>query len=76
MTFDELPQAERFHADLNEGDTETSTVGCRHTKPDICKKHRMASVCAYARPDRICLAPPRSWPKQFVKLRSARGAAS
>lgn len=75
-TFDELPQPERFHAPLNEGDTEKTTVGCRHTNPDICKKYRMPSVCAFVRADRICLSPPASWPKQFVKLRASRGAAT
>lgn len=69
--FDELPQAKRFHAPLNPGDTETTTVGCRHTNPEICRKNWLRQVCAFAREDCMCLAPPASWPKQFVRLRLA-----
>lgn len=29
----------------------------------------MPKVCAFARADNICLAPPMSWPKQFKKLK-------
>lgn len=61
-------QAKRFHAPLVEGDTARKTVGCRHTNPDICAKHSMASVCAFVRADGVCLAPPASWLKQYEKL--------
>jgi len=61
-------QALRFHAPLLPGDTDKQTVGCRHTNPDICSKNSMASVCAFAREDGMCLAPPATWAKQFVKL--------
>jgi len=57
-----------FHAPLNPKDSEHQTLGCRHTNPDICSKHDLLSVCAFVRPDGICLAPPRTWPKQFQKL--------
>lgn len=61
-------QAQRFHEPLVAGDTAKQTVGCRHTNPAICAKHSMASVCAFARADGLCLAPPATWSKQFVKL--------
>lgn len=61
-----------FHAPLAAGDTPSQTVGCRHTNPDICAKHSMAKVCAFARPDGLCLAPPASWPKQFKNLQERR----
>jgi hypothetical protein len=58
-----------FHAPLHPLDTEQQTFGCRHTNPDICSKNCMPKVCAFVRPDKICLAPPTSWPKQFKKLK-------
>ena len=61
-----------FHAPLNPQDTQSQTVGCRHTSPDICGKNSMANVCALVRSDGICLSPPRSWPKQFIKLMSKK----
>jgi len=61
-------QARRFHDPLVVGDTVKQTIGCRHTNPAICAKNAMTSVCAFVRADGICLAPPASWPKQFVKL--------
>ena len=60
-----------FHAPLHPLDTEKQTQGCRHTNPDICAKYHMPKVCAFARPDNICLAPPQSWPKQFKKLKGS-----
>ena len=61
-------QAARFHEPLEPRDTVEQTVGCRHTNPDICAKHSMPAVCAFVRPDGLCLAPPKSWPKQLRKL--------
>jgi len=61
-------QAKRFHEPLVAGDTRERTVGCRHTNPDICAKHSMPAVCAFARSDGMCVAPPASWPKQYEKL--------
>jgi hypothetical protein len=58
-----------FHAPLKEGDTETQTVGCRHTNPDICSSHSLLRVCAFSRADGMCLKPPSSWLKQFKKLK-------
>lgn len=61
-----------FHAPLHPIDTEKQTCGCRHTNPDICAKHHMPKVCAFARADNICLSPPASWPKQFQKLKQEK----
>ena len=61
-----------FHAPLHPLDTEKQTQGCRHTNPDICGRHSMPEVCAFVRADKICLAPPASWPKQFRKLKHAK----
>ena len=58
-----------FHAPLNPKDTETQTVGCRHTQPDICAKNRMPRKCAFVNSDGMCYAPPRTWPDQFRKLK-------
>lgn len=58
-----------FHAPLKSEDSEKETVGCRHTNPDICAKHSLFDVCAFVREDGICKAPPKSWPKQFQKLK-------
>ena len=59
-----------FHAPLNKLDTEKQTYGCRHTNPDICAKHYMPNICAFARSDKVCLCPPVSWPKQYQKLKA------
>jgi hypothetical protein len=61
-------QAQRFHEPLVEGDTPKQTAGYRHTNPAICAKNAMPSVCAFARADSMCLAPPASWAKQYEKL--------
>lgn len=60
-----------FHAPLNLLDTEAQTVGCRHTNPDICAKNGLPKVCALIRADKMCYAPPQSWPKQFQKLKAS-----
>lgn len=61
-----------FHAPLHPVDTEKQTKGCRHTNPDICAKNRLPTVCAFARSDNMCFAPPQSWPKQFQKLKAQK----
>lgn len=66
--FESLPQAKKFHAPLRDGDTESQTVGCRHTAPKICRNNGLHGVCAFIRADGICERPPRSWKKQFKKL--------
>ena len=70
------PQSRRFHEPLEPGDSATQTIGCRHTNPDICAKNAMPSVCALVRADGICLAPPKSWPKQHEKLLQLRANGS
>jgi hypothetical protein len=59
-----------FHAPLQQNDTAEQTVGCRHTQPAICAKNSIPKVCAFVRPDGMCLAPPQSWKKQFLKLKT------
>jgi len=54
-----------FHAVPHSLDTEKQTFGRRYTSPEICAKNPMPMVCAFARTDNICLAPPVSRPKQF-----------
>jgi hypothetical protein len=56
------------HEPLLPGDTPTQTIGCRHTNPAICAKNAMPTVCALARADGVCTAPPATWPKQYAKL--------
>lgn len=62
-----------FHSPLQPGDTDTQTVGCRHTKPDICAKHSLQNVCAFVREDGMCMSPPASWAKQYKKLLGCKG---
>ncbi len=64
--------AEAFHAPLHPKDTETQTVGCRHTLPRICGKHYMPKKCAFVNADNMCYAPPNSWKKQFQKLKNKK----
>ena len=59
----------KFGAPLQEGDTEVSTRGCRANNPDICANCYLDDVCAFVRPDGICLKPTAAWKKQFIKLR-------
>lgn len=61
-----------FHAPLHPVDTEKQTKGCRHTNPNICAKNGLPKVCALVREDKICYAPPQSWPKQFQKLKDGK----
>ena len=61
-------QPKAFHLPLHPQDTEVRTFGCRHTDPDICAKNQLATVCAFARDDGLCHAPPASWKKQFRRL--------
>ena len=67
-----MRNADAFHTPLQPLDSETQTVGCRHTNPDICAKNGLPKVCALVRADKICYAPPLSWPKQFQKLQAAK----
>jgi hypothetical protein len=60
-----------FHLPLKSGDTAEQTVGCRHTNPNICAKNGLPKSCGLVRPDGICLTPPQSWKKQFLRLQQA-----
>ena len=59
-----------FHAALKPKDTLKQTVGCRLTNPNTCSKNSLPKVCAFVRSDEMCLAPPSSWAKQFLKLKA------
>ena len=61
-----------FHEPLHPLDSEKQTFGCRHTNSDICAKNGLPKVCALARADKLCFAPPQSWPKQFQKLKGTK----
>jgi hypothetical protein len=67
-------QKNAFHDPLHSVDSEKQTLGCRHTNPIICSKHNLPTVCAFAREDNICLAPPLSWAKQFKKLKDLQSS--
>lgn len=69
---EEMAQADKFHAPLHAQDSPTVTHGCRHTNPDICRKHSMPGVCAFVRADGLCQAPPRTWPRQYEALKMRR----
>lgn len=58
----------RAHAPLQDGDRADRTVGCRQSQPNACGRNSLASVCAFARSDGICLAPPTSWKRQYASL--------
>jgi hypothetical protein len=54
---------------LSAQDTESQTLGCRHSNPDICRNHSTPKKCAFVRDDGLCLLPPRSWKDIFHKLK-------
>jgi len=53
---------------LNQEDTLEQTKGCRYTPPSICKRIDMPNICAFVRPDNLCVKPPIFWAKQFKVL--------
>ena len=61
----------KFRAPLQDGDTETTTRGCRANNPDICANCYLDDVCAFVRPDGICLRPTKAWKKQYNRLKEA-----
>jgi hypothetical protein len=65
-----MKNGEAVHKQLQPGDTQTLTVGCRHNNPDHCMKNGLPKVCAFVRADGICQSPPKSWQKQYQKLRT------
>ena len=60
-----------FKSPLQQGDTESVTVGCRANNPDICANNSMQGVCAFVSDDGLCRKPSRAWKKQYEKLKSA-----
>ncbi len=66
---DETPdRLGRAGAPLQPGELADRTVGCRQSQPNSCGRNSLPSVCAFARADGICLAPPTCWRKQFAAL--------
>jgi hypothetical protein len=63
-------QQAAFHLPLHPEDTPTQTFGCRHTRPTVCARN-LLPVCAFTRADTLCLAPPVTWKRQFMKLNAA-----
>jgi hypothetical protein len=61
-----------YHAPLHPLDAKNQTMGCRHTNPDICSSNSLLKVCALVRDDKTCLKPPRTWAKQFEKLKAEK----
>ena len=61
---------------LSPEDTETITLGCRHSAPRICRNADTPGKCAFVRADRRCHMPPASWKKLFAELRAEVGIAS
>ena len=53
---------------LQPGDRADRTVGCRQSQPSCCGRNSLPTVCAFARADGICLAPPSSWKRQYAVL--------
>jgi hypothetical protein len=66
--WDDIPQSKKLHAPLRKGDSVSTTLGCRHTHPSICKSNELATVCAFVRSDGFCFRPPSSWKKKYVQL--------
>ena len=58
------------HSPLKPEDTPYQTYGCRAYNPDICANADTPKICAFVREDCICMKPPRSWKKQFEKLKN------
>ena len=58
-----------FNKPLNILNTQEQTYGCRATNPDICKNNGLVNICAFESADCICKRPPKSWKKQFIKLK-------
>ena len=63
-----MDNSKACRAPLRPGDTEERTVGCRLTNPDTCAKNELPNLCAFVRPDGMCLAPPASWRRRFRSL--------
>ena len=55
------------HQPLRPGDTATQTVGCRCAQPSVCTKNSAPNVCAFVRPDGLCLSPPKFWSGYYAE---------
>ncbi len=53
---------------LQEGDSEKTTYGCRHSNPDICGSCYLENICAFSSKDNICKKPSASWKRFYKKL--------
>ena len=65
----------RAQAPLQPGDRVDRTVGCRQSQPSCCGRNSLPTVCAFAREDEMCLAPPTSWKKRFAELSAEQAKA-
>ena len=59
----------KINAPLNNGDTESTTFGCRHSNPDICSSCYLPDICAFTSKDSICKRPSKKWIKIYQGLR-------
>ena len=66
------PKVNHFHDPLNPKDTEAMTVGCRNTNKLVCGKYGIPKICAFVRPDGMCMKPPLSWSKQYKLLKGKK----
>ena len=59
-----------FNAPLRDGDTETQTIGCRATNPEICSNNGLPEICAFVSRDGVCRKPSRAWKKKYHELKA------
>ena len=57
---------------INDGDTDTTTNGCRHSNPDICGSCCIDGVCAFTSKDHICKKPSMKWKKFYKKIKETQ----
>jgi hypothetical protein len=57
-----------FGSEINAGDTENQTYGCRANNPDICSNNQLEGICAFVTEDGICKKPSRAWKKKYQEL--------
>ena len=67
-TIDSPDHFLRVQGLLQPGDRADRTVGCRQSQPNTCGRNSLPTVCAFARADGICLAPPTTWKRQYAML--------
>jgi hypothetical protein len=59
-----VPHLRQF-APIQPGETESQTIGCRHSNKLTCGRNGIPCVCALVREDGMCLAPPSSWVRLY-----------